>query len=117
MSIKWLVFFFATWFTLAFIGAGVEQGFSQFASGGDYTTAINQLMGGQVVITGLSTGHFLEWLATLGWIGGLVRMLTFQFSFMQGFEGAAVYLIVFAPIGMSMLIATLFSLRGSPATH
>lgn len=117
MPIKWLVFFFSTWAILALIGMGIEQSFAGVGAGGQYTTVVNTLMSARIVSDVTVAGHTVGWLPNFAWFGAIVKAFTFQFSYMQEeFIGWLAYFALFIPIVISMIIATLFSVRGSASS-
>lgn len=117
MPVKWLVFFFSTWSVLALIGMGVEQSFAGVGSGGQYTTVINTLMSSRIVTDVTIGGQTVGWLPNFAWFGAVIKAYTFQFSYMQEeFIGWLAYFTLFVPIIIAMIIATLFSVRGSAST-
>jgi len=117
MSIKWLVFFFSTWFILALIGAGVEKSFAGVTEGGQYVAVIDTLMSARMVSDISIGGMTVGWLPNMEWFGALVKAITFRYTFMSdSFIGWMGYATVFIPIAISMLIATLFSVRGSASS-
>ena len=117
MSIKWLVFFLMTWSILVIIGMGVEQSFVKMAAGGDYVTVLDVLMGARTVTEQSGAGAIVSWLPGGREFAALVKALTFRFDFMtQDYIGWLAYLVIFVPIAVSMTIATLFAVRGSPSS-
>ena len=117
MPVKWLVFFFSTWAMLALIGMGIEQSFAGVSEGGQYTTVINTLMSARIFGTVNEAGEAVGWLPNFAWFGAIIKAFTFQFSYMQeDFVGWLAYFAIFVPIVISMIIATLFSVRGSAST-
>jgi len=117
MPVKWLVFFFSTWGMLALIGMGIEQSFAGVSVGGQYTTVIDTLMSARIVSDITIGGHTVGWLPNTVWFGAIIKAFTFQFSYMQeDFVGWLAYFAIFVPIIISMIIATLFSVRGSAST-
>lgn len=109
--------FFTTWTILAFIGMGVEQAFAGVGAGGEHTTIINTLMSARVMIDVSVAGQTLFWVPNPEWVGALLSAYTFRFSFFQDNIVAQVsYFIVFVPIIISVIVATLFSLRGSASS-
>ena len=117
MPIKWLIFFFMTWSSLALIGMGVEQSFSSVTVDGGYATVINTLMSANIFTDVTVGGNTVGWLPNMVWFGAVIKAYTFQFSFMQEeFVGWLAYFAIFIPIIISMIIATLFSVRGSAST-
>lgn len=117
MPIKWLVFFLSTWSALALIGMGIEQSFAAVTASGGYKTVIETLMSANIVTDVTLFGVTIGWLPNMEWFGAVIKAFTFRFSFMsEDFIGWLAYFVIFIPIIISMIIATLFSVRGSAST-
>ena len=117
MPIKWMIFFFTTWTILAFIGMGVEQAFAGVGVGGGYTTIMNTLMSANILQDVTVGGRTVFWLPNTEWFGAVLSAYAFRFSFFRDNVVAWIgYFIVFVPIIVSMVIATMFSLRGSASS-
>ena len=117
MSIKWLVFFFMTWALLVVFGIGVEQTFAKVTGAGEYISTVDTLLAFRLFSEVSIGGTVVGWVPDLSWFSALGKVLTFQFDFMtEGPIGWLGYWLFFIPLTVSMIVATLFAVRGSPST-
>lgn len=117
MPIKWLMFFFSTWAILVLFGIGVEQTFAKVIGTGEYVNIANTLMSFNILTEVSVAGLFTLWVPNTDWIAALGKALVFQFDFMtEGPLGWLGYWTFFVPLSISMIVAMLFGIRGSPSS-
>lgn len=117
MSIKWLMFFLMTWAILVLFGIGVEETFAKVTGAGDMVGTVNTLLAFHLLKDVSVGGVTVFWVPDISWFSALGKVLTFQFTFMtNGPIGWLGYWLFFIPLTISMIVATLFAVRGSPST-